>query len=387
MARKIKLSEIGDSTGGLLTADRILATDSNGVAVTLTEAEFLTAFPGIGGSSATGTDSNTFDIDADAADFVRLTNSSGILDVRDDQDALTRVNALSFGVNGLIVKNVSNDFHLLESDDLTFATLRVGELQTTNLVTVTESTLQVEDAEVKLRSQATAIAATDAFIKVERGTSGHNASIKWDETSKKWQAMELDGSGNEVAYRNILSVLDIYDNLDGNGFTTLALSANQGYQLSQSLAGKINASLLTAAEQIIVSTGSATPSAVTVNEATLVGRLTGGSVVGLTRTQVEGILPIKQRTVRHVVTAGNVTDKYITLAKAPTYPESVFIRTESGAEQINQALNSADHDYMVSSTQPTRVYIRQDVTDANSANFSDLIVAGDVLVITYNAVE
>lgn len=57
--------------------------------------------------------------------------------------------------------------------------------------TITDTTvneLNVTNANIRLREDATAVPGTDAYIEVERGTSGNDARLLWNETTDRWQA-------------------------------------------------------------------------------------------------------------------------------------------------------------------------------------------------------
>jgi len=64
-----------------------------------------------------------------------------------------------------------------------------GNLTVTGTVTdTTVDTLNVTNANIRLRDGATGIAGANAYVEVERGTSGNDARLEWDETSDRWLA-------------------------------------------------------------------------------------------------------------------------------------------------------------------------------------------------------
>jgi len=64
-----------------------------------------------------------------------------------------------------------------------------GNLTITGALTdTTVDTLNVTNANIRLRDGATGIAATDAYVEVERGTSGADSQLLWNEVSGRWQA-------------------------------------------------------------------------------------------------------------------------------------------------------------------------------------------------------
>lgn len=64
-----------------------------------------------------------------------------------------------------------------------------GNLTITGTMTdTTVNELNITNANIRLRDGATAIPGTDAYIEVERGTSGNDAQLLWNETADRWQA-------------------------------------------------------------------------------------------------------------------------------------------------------------------------------------------------------
>lgn len=133
----------------------------------------------------------------------------GILDV----DGSTKpLNFRSDGANDVLIsRKISGDVQnavLLDvsADEVILGALAAGALAQlnvrvkSNLIvdgnvtftgTVTDTTvdtLNVTNANIRLRDSATGIAAADAFIEVERGTSGADAQLYWDETAGRWKA-------------------------------------------------------------------------------------------------------------------------------------------------------------------------------------------------------
>jgi hypothetical protein len=64
-----------------------------------------------------------------------------------------------------------------------------GNLTVTGTVTdTTVDTLNITNANIRLRDGATGIAAADAYIEVERGTTGADSQLFWNESTDRWQA-------------------------------------------------------------------------------------------------------------------------------------------------------------------------------------------------------
>ena len=72
-----------------------------------------------------------------------------------------------------------------------------GNIQFVGTITDTSAVnLEVLDANIMLAKGATVGA--DAYIRVERGSSGADAALKWNETTDRWQA-GLEGSVETIA--------------------------------------------------------------------------------------------------------------------------------------------------------------------------------------------
>lgn len=112
---------------------------------------------------------------ADIQDFLRA-------DVSADELILG-----SAAVGALALVNVRIKKNLIVEGDITF---------TGTMTDTTVSELNVTNANIKLREGAATGA--DAQIEVERGSTGTDATVKWDETADRWKA-GLEGSEQTIA--------------------------------------------------------------------------------------------------------------------------------------------------------------------------------------------
>lgn len=71
-----------------------------------------------------------------------------------------------------------------------------GNLTITGTITdTTVNELNITNANIRLRDGATAIPGADAYIEVERGTSGNDSQLLWNETTDRWMAGILGTMG------------------------------------------------------------------------------------------------------------------------------------------------------------------------------------------------
>jgi hypothetical protein len=142
-------------------------------------------------------------------DQVYDNDADGILNV----DGTTKpLDFRSDNVNDIIISRFSTPdlqqalIFDVSADELILGSLAVGGLNDINVRvrsdlivdgdivftgTITDTTvneLNVTNANIRLRDGATAVPGADAYIEVERGTSGNDARLLWNETSDRWQA-------------------------------------------------------------------------------------------------------------------------------------------------------------------------------------------------------
>jgi hypothetical protein len=125
--------------------------------------------------------SKSLDLESDNANDIKITRKSGT----DKQDALL------LDVSGDELVLGSATVGVLAELDVRIKTDLIIEGNLTVTGTVTDSTvdeLNITNANIRLRDGATAIAGADAYIEVERGTSGNDAQALWDETADRWKA-------------------------------------------------------------------------------------------------------------------------------------------------------------------------------------------------------
>jgi hypothetical protein len=86
---------------------------------------------------------------------------------------------------GALADGALNDINVRVRADL----IVDGDIQFTGTITdTTVNELNVTNANIRLRDGATGVAATDAYIEVERGTTGADTRLFWNETTDRWQA-------------------------------------------------------------------------------------------------------------------------------------------------------------------------------------------------------
>lgn len=94
-----------------------------------------------------------------------------------------------------------------------------GNLTITGTLTdTTVNDLNVTNANIRLRDGATGIAASSAYIEIERGTSGADARLVWDETSSRWLAGIVGDLATIALLEKDEVVSGVYD-LQGGGTT------------------------------------------------------------------------------------------------------------------------------------------------------------------------
>lgn len=86
---------------------------------------------------------------------------------------------------GALAAGALNDINVRIRADL----IVDGDITYTGTITdTTVNELNVTNANIRLREGSQAIAATDAYIEVERGTTGNDTRLFWNETTDRWQA-------------------------------------------------------------------------------------------------------------------------------------------------------------------------------------------------------
>ena len=94
-----------------------------------------------------------------------------------------------------------------------------GNLTVTGTVTdTTVDELNVTNANIRLRDGATAIAGADSYIEVERGTSGNDARLLWNEATDRWQA-GIVGDINTIALLEKDEIVTGVYEMQGGGAT------------------------------------------------------------------------------------------------------------------------------------------------------------------------
>jgi len=95
-----------------------------------------------------------------------------------------------------------------------------GNLTITGTFTdTTVNELNVTNANIRLRDGATGIAASNAYIEIERGTSGADARLLWDETSARWMAGIVGNMATIALLEKNEVVTGVYE-MQGPGVTS-----------------------------------------------------------------------------------------------------------------------------------------------------------------------
>lgn len=146
-------------------------------------------------SALTGTNNQTYAIDADATTPVKLKNNAGVLEVRNNADT---------GYADLKVNNLSVEG---------------------TLVTINSEEVNIADNTIVLNSNVTGAPTENSGIEVERGTST-NATIYWNESTDKW-VVGIVGSVSTIAtasdlaeYQVTSAILSSITALATNGLIT-----------------------------------------------------------------------------------------------------------------------------------------------------------------------
>jgi hypothetical protein len=230
-------------------------------------------------NSDTGTTGNTFTIDSDSSTgkiildvalnagedhTMTLTNAAMADDVTITFPATTGTVALAsqlhtqntdtgttadtFAVNsdgtGVKLKDNSGVLEIRNLADNAYADLKVKDLTVTGTTTTINSeTLTIDDNVIVLNNNAAT--GTDGGIEVERGSTGANASILWDESTDVWK-MGVVGSETAVS-------------LSGHthSYIPLSVAAEQGDVFYASGAGTVAALTHGIAGQVLQSGGNA----------------------------------------------------------------------------------------------------------------------------------
>jgi len=82
----------------------------------------------------------------------------------------------------------------------------MGTLTDTNV-----DELNITNANIRLRDGATGIPGADAYIEVERGTSGADAQLLWNETTDRWQAGTVGDMATIALLEKDETVTGVYD--------------------------------------------------------------------------------------------------------------------------------------------------------------------------------
>lgn len=165
-------------------------------------------------SSLTGTNSQTFAIDGDAASPVKLKNSSGVLEIRNGAD-----NAYAdIKVNNLIVAGTTT--------------------------TVNSETVEVADNIILLNSNVTGTPTENGGIEIDRGTST-NATIYWDESTDKWM-VGIVGTAAAIAtvtdlasYQAAATILTAITSLAANGIITRTAAGTVAVRTITGTSGRV----------------------------------------------------------------------------------------------------------------------------------------------------
>lgn len=109
------------------------------------------------------------------------------------------ITATSFKFANSLVKEVSGGIHLRNLADTAWVDLTVNNLIIKGTTTTVDSeTVTIADNILLLNSNVTGAATENGGIQVERGTTGADASLIWDETTDKWKA-GIAGSETEIS--------------------------------------------------------------------------------------------------------------------------------------------------------------------------------------------
>lgn len=121
------------------------------------------------------------DLESDNANHVKISRKSGAdKQILLDTDLVGNEVELGSAVVGALPQvDVRVKTNLIIDGNLT-----ITGTTTDNTVNV----LNVTNANIRLRDGATAIAGADSYIEVERGTSGADAQLLWNESVDRWQA-------------------------------------------------------------------------------------------------------------------------------------------------------------------------------------------------------
>lgn len=168
--------------------------------------------------------------DNDADGIMNVDGSSKDLDLRSD-------NSNDIKISRTDTTNIQDVLQFdVSADELILGALASGALNAvdvrvkTNLVvdgnitftgTITDTTvneMNVTNSSIRLRENATAVPGADAWIEVERGTSGNDAQMYWNETTDRWQA-GLEGSLNTIALLEVNEVVTGIWEFQGGGAT------------------------------------------------------------------------------------------------------------------------------------------------------------------------
>jgi hypothetical protein len=139
------------------------------------------------------------------------------------------------------------------------------------------------------------------------------------------------------------------------------------------------------ANTVLAADSDNTPAPVTMAEQTVLGRLTGGNIAALTRSQFINEFLLGRRSEMVIVNSTHVTQGYIELAQEPLAATGVKAKVPEGANQFNKAnLGSTGEtgDFEMDGTNKKRVYIRN--ADGHTG-LSESIIAGDLLEFTYQS--
>lgn len=196
-ARYYTETELGLTTGGTLIGVNDDAWDTEYPFTFTTLQQFIDGLYTIVSSGNDDLDS-VYDSDADG--IMNVDGTTKPLEFRSDSlndIKITRFsspdlqNALLFDVSSdelILGSPAVGGLNAIDVHILTNLTVD-GDITFTGTITdTTVNVLNVINANVRLRDGATAIAATDAYIEVERGTTGADTQLFWNETTDRWQA-------------------------------------------------------------------------------------------------------------------------------------------------------------------------------------------------------
>lgn len=187
------------------------------------------------------------------ADIKLLKLSGGDLKQHETTDQLTELTSIQIGT--IVAKDTSNVLELKNAANDAYKSLKVLDATITGNLTVSGTTTAINTTEMTINDNsiilnADATGDADATIEVERGSTGANASIKWDSSTTKWKAGVIGSESNILLATDTIPV--------GNGGTGQTSYTDGQLLIGNTTGNTLAKAILTQGTGILITNGHGT---------------------------------------------------------------------------------------------------------------------------------